>query len=52
MFRVYIGGNAIEEEYITLQEAKHGAIKLAMHNYHDIISIKDSSGKDWLVIKR
>lgn len=52
MFKVYIGGNAIEEEYITLQEARHDAIKLAMHNYHDTISVKDNNGKEWLIVKR
>lgn len=52
MFNVYIGGNAIEEEYTTLQEARHDAIKLAIHNHHDTISVKDSNAKEWLVIKR
>lgn len=52
MFKVYIGGNAIEEEYITLQGARHDAIKLAMHNHHDNISVKDSNGKEWLIVKR
>lgn len=52
MFRVYIGSNAIDEEYITLQEAKKDAIRLAMHNYHDTISIRDNNNKEWLVIKR
>ena len=52
MFKVYIGGNVIEEEYTTLQEARHDAIKLTMHNYHDTISIKDNNDKEWLIVKR